>query len=221
MQNLKTTLKTTMTGLVCLTALLFMAGCGPDQGGTGNVPEVMPAEQPAVADTGGADNVSAAMPAELQAIVDKATQTVSLYAKQLDGEWGDLHAALIESEKGESFERFGELLTTLRGFAAETDANDVYAMVPSGNYADSPYIITVDGSNAPDPYGKEYKWEKAYSAAWEGTVSASDLAWKDDDGNLMLSAFAPVYDSQGNVTAIFGADYKAPEAADHPDWIEK
>ena len=50
---------------------------------------------------------------------------------------------------------------------------------------------------------------------------AADKFSKDDKGNLQLSAYAPIRDTKGEVVAILGLDYPAPEAANFPDWIEK
>jgi len=54
-----------------------------------------------------------------------------------------------------------------------------------------------------------------------GTATAGEKAWKDDDGTLMMSAYASIRDSKGTVVAILGVDSPAPEAANFPDWIEK
>ena len=160
-----------------------------------------------------------AMPEALKAIADKAETAASGFAKQLDGGWGDSHAALTKSGEKEAFAGFEELQAVLSGFVAETDAYYVYALYPSGDAKSSSYFVTVDGSESPDEYGTEYDFESTFYKAWSGTAAAHDLFWKDDDGELRISAYAPIHNGAGEVVALLGVDVPAPEAADYPDWI--
>ena len=150
------------------------------------------------------------MPGELQAVADKAVNAVTNYAKKLDGAWGDQHAALVESKKGGDFEGYESMQAVLIGFLKESGAAYLYALYPSGSVDTAPFTITVDGSEDPDDYGTENEWEAGFAKAWKGTPAAGDEVWKDDDGCTLLSAYAPIRDSKGNVVAILGVDYTAP-----------
>jgi len=162
----------------------------------------------------------AEMPEELKAVANKAVSIATNYAKQLDGAWGDQHAAMIDSKEGGAFAEFESMRAALCGFMAESDATYIYTLYPSGAVESAPFFLTVDGSEEADDYGTENEWEAGFAAAWKGTPTAGDHVWKDEgDGALLLSAYAPVHDSKGNVVAVLGVDYPAPEADKYPDWI--
>ena len=159
------------------------------------------------------------LPAELQAVADNAVAFAKKCARQLNGEWGDKHALLIESGEGEEFPDFEEMQAVLRGFVVDSGISYIYAMYPPGPKFIAPYVITVDGSLDVTAYGTPYEWEEAFTIAWEGEAAVSLYAWTDHLGSLVMSAYSPVYNSERKVTAIIGVDYPAPEAALFPDWI--
>ena len=149
--------------------------------------------------------------ADLDVVAAKAIGIATNCAKQLDGAWGDQHAAMIESKKETDFADYKSMQAILNGLLAGSGATYIYTLFPSGPADSAPYIMTVDGSDDPDDYGKEYEWEAEFVAAWQGTPTSGDEAWEDEDGGkgLLLSAYAPVHDSKGNVVAIMGVDYPA------------
>ena len=161
------------------------------------------------------------MPAELQEIADNAVSYVADRAILLDGEWGDLHSALIESEEGEDFEEYEYMRGILNSFVLQSGLDYLYALYPTGVPVVAPYMLTVDGSMAPDEYGEEYEWEEGFTEAWHGEAAAADYLWETADGWYALSAYAPIHDSEGEVVAILGIDYPVPDelAEKYSDWI--
>ena len=144
------------------------------------------------------------------AIAEKALGIAVKCAGQLDGAWGDQHAALIESKKGAEFEGFESMQATIKGLLAGSGATYIYALYPSGAVESSPFIITVDGSPDPDDYGKAVEWEAGFAAAWGGAPVAAEEAEEDEGGaGLLLSAYAPIHDGKGAVVAILGVDIPA------------
>ena len=164
---------------------------------------------------------AAEMPKELQAIADKAKSAAGDCAQQLTGAWGDQHVALIASKKKGDFADYKSMQTALNGLLAKSGAMYIYVLSPSGAFDKDPFFVTVDGSAEPDDYGTEYKWEAGFASAWGGMSNAAEMVSKDDKGKLQLSAYSPIRDTKGEVVAILGLDYPAPEAANFPDWIEK
>ena len=160
------------------------------------------------------------MPADLQAIATKAAKLAGSYAKQLDGAWGDQHVAQINSKEGYAFAGYEKMRAVLSGLAAKKEATYVYVLSPSGPADSAPFFLSADASEKPDDYGTEYKWEAGFAAAWKGTATAADYVEKDDDGSLLLSGYAPVRDSKGNVVALLGVDCPAPIAEKYPDFIQ-
>ena len=162
--------------------------------------------------------VSDEVPDEVQEVKETVTGLAEKYGKQLDGEWGDLHAALIESEEGEDFESFETMKAVLDEIRIESGAYYFYAFYPSGDPASSDYYITVDGSEDPDEYGALYHWEIQFTEAWNGTPAPARSAWDNGDDDPVWSAFAPIHDSDGNVVAILGIDFPAPSILEYPEW---
>jgi len=160
------------------------------------------------------------MPEEISIVAAKAATLSEMYADRLSGEWGDMHALLIESKEGGDFPGFSEMQAVLIELAKESSAARIYTMYPPGPKVIAPYLITFDGSLSPGVYGTLFEWEPAFTIAWEGETESLDHAWTNARGDIFISAYSPVYDSEGNITAILGVDYPAPEAALYPEWIE-
>ena len=148
-------------------------------------------------------------PEEVQAAADKTKEIAANCAQKLEGDWGDQHVALVESKKGKDFEGYGSMRTVLSGFVAETGAPYIYAMVPTGAFDKDPFVITVDGSKN-DDCGKENEWEMGFAASWSGFAAAGDEAWEDDDGSFMVSGYAAIRNSKGDIVAILGVDCPIP-----------
>ncbi len=156
-------------------------------------------------------------PAEVQAVMDKVTDLAVGYAAQLDGEFGDQHVALMDSGIARDFEGYDAMKATLDGFREECGAYYVYCLIdvdPEDGFFD----ITVDGSVEPDDWLNQYETEAQFVAAMEGTPTPAPSAWDNDVDDPVWSSFAPIHDSKGNVVAILGIDYPAPEILDFPEW---
>ena len=167
------------------------------------------------------DSKDKEMPGVLLEVAERAAAFAEQYAKQLDGQWGDMHALLMASGEGKDFPGFEDMQAVLRGFVVESGISDIYALYPPGPKVIVPYIITVDGSVDVAEYGTGYEWEEALTTAWGGEAAPSEYARIGPLGDIILSAYAPVRDSGGKVAAILGVDYPAPEFADFPDWIDE
>ena len=155
----------------------------------------------------------------VQEINDKTFDLVVKYAAKLDGDWGDKHVSLIESGLREEYKGYEDMRTLLKGYIEESGALYIYALYPTGS-GKKPFIVTVDGSADPDDYGFKIMWEPPFTSAWEGTAASSGCAYFDKytTNDLAWTAYAPIHDSDGNVAAILGVDYPAPEINDYPEW---
>lgn len=165
----------------------------------------------------GDGNISDEVPAEVQAVMDKVTNLAKDYAAQLDGEFGDKHVALMESGLGWDDPEYDEMKALLDSFRIESGAYYVYCLIdvdPNDDY----FEITVDGSEEPDDWLAQYEVEGQFLAAMDGTPTPAPSAWDDDVDDPVWSSFAPIHDSEGNVVAILGVDYPAPEILDFPEW---
>jgi hypothetical protein len=187
-----------MALLVMSMVLFAFAGCG---GGEAEPPE----------------EVSDDIPAEVQAVIDNTVALAANYALQLDGEWADEYAACLASGEGRDYAGYDDLKATLDQFRIESGAYYVYILTdmdPDDGY----FEITVDGSEEPDDWMYQYEEEGQFHVAQNGEPCAALSAWDNDVDDPVWSAFAPVYDSEGNVVGILGVDYPAPEILDFPEW---
>lgn len=144
--------------------------------------------------------------------------------------WADRYAALLDSGEARDYEGYDDLKSELDSIRADCGATYVYVLTPAGDDETKPdisgvydengnFLITVDGSDDPDDWAVNYGWEIQFTEAWEGTPAAARSAWDDGDDTYCWSAFAPVYNSDGNVVCILGIDYPCSEVIkDHPEW---
>lgn len=142
--------------------------------------------------------------------------------------FADQYVALIESGEARDFADYDAMAAKLAGIADETGALYVYTLTPGTDGVpaldgesgeDGSYLITVDGCDDPDDWATDYGWEVQFTEAWEGTPAAARSAWNEEEDFQCWSAFAPVYDSEGNVVCILGIDYPCTDViADYPEW---
>lgn len=153
------------------------------------------------------------MPEDLQAFVDDLVVSIDGLGEELSGEWGDKHAQLMEAGDGMDNPLYAELKADLDAFRISTGAYYVYGFYPDEN---NDYLITVDGSAEPDDFGTNYGWEIQFDEAWAGEAAAARSGWDDDVP--IWSAFAPVYNSAGEVVCIVGIDMPCEILENYPEW---
>lgn len=201
----------------------LLAGCGAKESSDNAADEVTasesaPAEETATESAPVEDGVTEGTPAEVQAVMDHVTDLVTGYAAQLDESgFGDKHVALMESGEGWDYADFKEMKAQLDEFRIESGAYYVYVLVDL-DPDDEFFEITVDGSEEPDEWLTQYETEGQFLAAMAGTPTPAPSAWDDAENEPAWSSFAPIHDSEGNVVAILGVDYPAPEILDFPEW---
>ena len=188
--------------IIVLVLMLFaFVGCGGDNGGNG--------------DSNGGGGVE--IPAEVEAVMDKVTAMAADYALLINGEWADTYAEMLASGEGTDHPEFDNLKATLDQFRIESGAYYVYVLTDM-DPDDEFFEITVDGSEDPDDFLYQYEVEGQFFVAQSGQPAAALSAWDDDEDDPVWSAFAPIYDSDGDVVGILGIDYPAPEILDFPEW---
>lgn len=140
----------------------------------------------------------------------------------------DQYVSLINSGEARDFADYDSMKAELDKIREESGATYVYALSPGKDGVpsldgetgkDGAFLITVDGSEDPDDWAVDYGWEIQFTEAWNGEPAAARSAWDDSDDLQCWSAFAPVYDSNGNVVCILGIDYPCTDViADNPEW---
>ncbi len=139
--------------------------------------------------------------------------------------WADSYAELISSGKSIDHDNFENLQKKLDSIRKESGATYVYVIMPIKDKEASmkgdpngDFMLTIDGSEEPEDWGVVYDAEVQFAEAWNGEVSAARSAWSDGD-EACWSAFAPVYDEDGNVVCLLGIDYPATDVTEkYPEW---
>lgn len=187
--------------LVLSLAVLTFAGCGGDGNGEDN----------------GDDNQGVEIPGEIEDFMDKLTGFAAEYALLLNGEWADTHSEMLASGQGKDHDEYDNLRSTLELFRIETGAESIYFMTDL-NADDGYFAVTLDGAVKPRTFLDQYEVENEFLMAQSGQPCASLSAWKNQAGAPLWSAYAPVYDSDGEVVGILGLDYPVPQNLDKPEW---
>ncbi|NLP30989.1 MAG: hypothetical protein GX363_07675 [Clostridiales bacterium] len=158
------------------------------------------------------------IPNEIQRIIDKVENLAKKYALQLDGEWADEYVNCLDSEEAREYKGYSNLKATLDQFRIECGADRIYVLTDI-NAGDEYFELTIDSSKQPDEWMGKYKIEDHYISAQKGVPQPSDFAKKNNEGLLIWSASAPVYDSSGYVVGILNIDYPIPEIEAYPELI--
>ena len=210
--------------IVLTAGMLALTGCGgSDQEEAQTEPETTVAEETVTT------FAEADVPEAVMAKVDEVKGIVEKAAADLTPEFGDQYKALIESGEGDKYADYAAMKEQLDKIREDTGSTYVYTLSPGKDGVPSldgetgegaHFLIGIDGSEDPDPWGEDYEWEIQFEEAWNGQTAAARSAWADsDDGKeLCWSAFAPIKDSDGNVVCILGVDYPANEILDYPEW---
>ncbi|MGM0689414.1 MAG: hypothetical protein ACQESO_07515 [Bacillota bacterium] len=156
-------------------------------------------------------------------VSEKVLGIVIILADRLneaDGYYGDLHDVVVANGNRQGPEH-DELYEIFNGMLYETGATYVYSLIEGD---DDDALIIVDGAEPEDmdPYGYAYPMEPQMETAFAGTPAVALHTWMDDYGyGVQKSAFAPVFNSAGEVAFILGVDYPAPELEPFPEILDE
>ncbi|MDW7671003.1 MAG: copper amine oxidase N-terminal domain-containing protein [Bacillota bacterium] len=120
----------------------------------------------------------------------------------LNGELGDLHEEIVASGEWDTPENEA-FRTVLKEIKEINDVTYVYTLIKSGT--DEEPTLLIAESDYPEEFGDEYEMEPQFLKAFSGEPAYAPHFW-DEDGVVMKSAFAPIYNSAGEVVAILGID---------------
>lgn len=191
--------------LILTMGLVF--GCGPDA--VDDAPDEEPDAD--IYDFPENNEVSAKVLAIVIELADRLNEA--------DGYYGDLHDIVVANGNRQGPEHL-ELWEILYDMRVETGATYVYSFIEGDGEA----LIIVDGLEPEDmdPYGYAYPMEPQMEEAFAGTPAVAPHTWMDDYGyGVQKSAFAPVYNSDGEVAFILGVDYPAPELEPFPEILDE
>ena len=125
-------------------------------------------------------------------------QAVNIASGQIDG---DLHATLAEGD--EETEVYNDLISSLRTVKEQSNLTYLYSFKLDGNRIE--YVLDTDLSENQCSIGDSYDYLDSIGLAFEGTTNY-DPNYTEEDGEVLLSAFAPIYNSVNKVVGVVGAD---------------
>ncbi|MBW6463058.1 MAG: hypothetical protein K0B84_02585 [Firmicutes bacterium] len=200
--------------LVLGMTLGLTAGCGQDQAVEDTTP---PADDAAEDDVDIYDfpENNEAM-AQILAIVTELGDRLN----ERDGYYGDLHDVVVANGNRQGPEH-AELYALFNEWIYEVEATYLYSFIDDGGDNN---LIIVDGAEPEDmdPYGYEYPKEPwTVDAFATGEPQVAKTTWMDDYGyGLQKSAFAPVYNSDGEISFLLGIDYPVPQLEDYTEIMD-
>lgn len=190
----------------------FTFGCGQDQAVEETIPPVEEAEE-VEEEVEEAEEVDVhdfpenneAM-AEILAIVTELGERLN----EKDGYYGDLHDIVVANGNREGAEH-DELYEVFHAMLLEVESTYLYSFIDGGGDMN---LLIVDGGlpEDQDDFGAEYAKEPwTIEAFATGEPTVSKRAWMDSYGyGLQKSAFAPIFNSKGEVSFLLGIDYPVP-----------
>ncbi len=180
---------------VIILSLMLVVGCGQEDTSLEAETEIV--------------EVDYDIPLNLE-VSEKVKELVAEQVQNLDGgEYGDLHEAIVASG-GRDSEEYVAVQNALKKIKSDTGATYVYTLVKIDDGMTHLIVDASEGEDA-DEYGAEYAMEPQFIEAFAGRPAVAKHTWVDESYGVQKSAFAPIYNSQGDVVAILGIDYPAPE----------
>lgn len=184
--------KTLFTIMLVLILVLALAGC------TGETPA-----------EGGADieDLNVEMGEKSMAL---AVECAAL----LNGEGGDAHAEVTNagSRDIDVYQAIYDIMSDFKEAKNAEGANITFVYTLSKvNDEVTNLIVDASGVDNEDDYGTEYEMEPSMVSAFEGQAANADYTWEHEELGVLQSAFAPIYNANGEVVAILGIDIAAPD----------
>ncbi len=119
---------------------------------------------------------------------------------------GDMLKAVTADDKAAGSESYKEIMDTLTLYLENSDVTYIYTIQDMGNDKFA-FIIDSDPVN-PGEFGEEVVTTEALIDAAQGTPGVDQEPFTDSWGRF-YSSYSPVFDSEGKVAGIIGADFDA------------
>ena len=128
-----------------------------------------------------------------------------------EGYYGDLHDIIVANGNRQGPEHL-ELWEILYAMRVETGATYLYSFIDGGGAYNQIIVDSLDPEDM-DPYGFEYEKEPwTVQAFRKGEPTIALDAWMDEYGEgLQKSGFAPIFNSDGEISFLLGIDFPVPE----------
>ncbi len=135
---------------------------------------------------------------EYQKVKEKLQMIALMSADIIDN---DIHSQLKPGD--EETESYKNLVAKLREFKEISKLTYIYTLIPNN---DQTVKFVLDTDDDPCAIGDEYEIDEFMIRTFdEGVPTVTDRPYTDEWGTF-YTGFAPIFDSNGNVSAIVGAD---------------
>lgn len=134
----------------------------------------------------------------------EAQEVAEKISRDLKGRFGDLHEIIIKKGNRENPE-YREFQKTLAEYVESSGVTYLYTLIQVSDDMTNLIVDATEDEEA-DDYGTEYEMDEQMASAFEGKPDFSRELWKDEDYGLQISAFAPLYNSAGEIVAVIGVD---------------
>ena len=135
-------------------------------------------------------------------VSNKTIEMAVTAASLVDGD--SVKGLKAEDEKTEAYQQFYNVLKAFRNSNEGTSGELAY-IYGCRSIGNNKFEFTVDPSSNPAEFGEDLEWTKALNSANRGIPAFDDKPYTDRWGTF-YSAYAPVFDSNGEVTMIVGID---------------
>ncbi len=190
--------------IIGLFIMSFAVGCGAPASEENG-------DDPAVEENGAqADADEAVSEEEINRLVGEKVMAIAATASlMLNGELGDLHEQVVADGHRDS-EAYQKLYDVLRKVQEINESTYVYTLIKVSDDMTHLIVDAADEEDA-DEFGAEYEMEPQFEKAFAGEPAYAIHTWEDETYGIQKSAFAPIYNSSGEIVAIIGIDHPAPE----------
>ncbi|HHY90072.1 MAG TPA: hypothetical protein GX503_00255 [Clostridiales bacterium] len=185
-----------------LLIMAFAVGCG--------APAEENTDEPAAEENNAQADNAAANQEEMNRLVGEKVMSIAATASLLlNGELGDLHEQVVADGHRNS-EAYEKIRDVLRKVQEINNSTYVYTLIKVSDDMTHLIVDAADEEDA-DEFGTEYEMEPQFEKAFAGEPAYAIHTWEDETYGIQKSAFAPIYNSKGEIVAILGVDHPAPE----------
>ena len=162
------------------------------------------------------------VPDDVKKARDKALKAAQETAHEVEGGWVDRIANLENySQNADAMDtaEYVSLRNDLLDYAKEYKAKRLYVMAIG---EDSEFLLVVDTNEKGSSWHQSMPVdaEACSKASADGLISAEHKGFKSGD-KYYWSAYAPLYNQNGEIAYVLGADISSKKLADYPDWISE
>ncbi|MDR3296081.1 MAG: hypothetical protein LBT26_09690 [Clostridiales Family XIII bacterium] len=160
---------------------------------------------------------NAVMPPAVEKIQEAALRYAKEGAVNFNGTWANGYKEMIAAGKEADPAQYKKRQAMLDIMRQQTRARSIYILSPDDRN-EGEFLVTLFSTKNEDGTLADSHEAAALLDAWEGKAAAELSAWDYEPRDPCWSAYAPIYDGEGVIVAVFGIDLPAPSILSYPEW---